>query len=299
MNHQKILITGVTGQVAFPFALHHAENNEVWAIARFGDTDKRTALEAAGVHCRVVDLCDGEYGDLPTDFDAVFHFAVARIKEDDFELELTANAEATGKLMSYCRDAKAFFHCSTSGVYQSVGHDLLTETSSLGDNHRAMMPTYSIGKIAVEAVVRFCAQEYNLPTVIARLNTPYGESGWPFYHLMMMQHNIDIAVHSDGPSEYTLIHQDDINRLAPKFLAHASVPAEIFNLSGQEHVSIEEWVAYIESLTGLTAKFKVTSDTLESVKTDNTKMCQAIGPATVTWQDGIRAMVEKAGALKG
>jgi nucleoside-diphosphate-sugar epimerase len=115
---------------------------------------------------------------------------------------------------------------------------------------------------------------------------------------MMMQHNIDIAVHSDGSSEYTLIHQDDINRLAPKFLAHASVPAEIFNFSGQEHVSIEEWVAYIESLTGLTANFKVTSDTLESVKTDNTKMCQAIGSAQVTWQDGIRAMVEKAGALK-
>ena len=105
--------------------------------------------------------------------------------------------------MSYCRDANAFFHCSTSGVYQSVGHDLLTESSSLGDNHRAMMPTYSIGKIAVEAVVRFCAREYNLPTVIARLNTPYGESGWPFYHLMMMQHNIDIAVHSlkDVPTQ--------------------------------------------------------------------------------------------------
>ena len=115
---------------------------------------------------------------------------------------------------------------------------------------------------------------------------------------MMMQHNIDIAVHSDGPSEYTLIHQDDINRLAPEFLAHASVPAEIINLSGQEHVSIEEWVAHIESLTGLTAKFKVTSDTLESVKTDNTKMCEVIGPAKVRWQDGIRAMVEKAGALK-
>ena len=56
MNHQKILITGVTGQVGFPFALHHAENNEVWAIARFGDDDKRAAIEAAGVNCSLVDL---------------------------------------------------------------------------------------------------------------------------------------------------------------------------------------------------------------------------------------------------
>lgn len=298
MNDKKILITGVTGQVGFPFALHMAKTNQVWAIARFGDEKKRAELEQAGIQCQVVDLEQGNFGELPQDFDAVFHFAVSRTDEDNFDWELSSNAEATGHLMSYCRNAKAFFHCSTTGVYESVGHGVLTEESSLGDNHRIMMPTYSIGKIAVEAVVRFCAKEYQLPTVICRLNTPYGTSGWPFYHLMMMQHGVEIPLHSDGPSEYTLFHQDDINQLAPKVLQSASVPASIFNFSGQEHVSIEEWCGYIGELTGLTPKFKVTSDTLESVKTDNSKMQSVAGKAEVHWRDGIKGMVEAAGALK-
>ncbi len=298
MKGKKILVTGVTGQVGYPFALHHAKENEVWAIARFSDTKKRSALEAAGINCRVVDLELAEFGDVPKDFDCVFHFAVARIEDSDFDTELRSNAEVTGSLMSYCRNAKAFFHCSTTGVYEANGHEVFTEDSPLGDNHRCMMPTYSIGKIAVEGVVRFCAKEFQLPTVICRLNTPYGRSGWPFYHLMMMQNGIDIPVHSDGPSEYTLFHQDDINRLAPKVLEAASVPASVFNFSGQEHVSIEEWCAYIGELTGLEPKLVPTVDTLESVKTDNSKMQAVAGKAEVQWKDGIRAMVEAAGALK-
>ena len=298
MQNQKILITGVTGQVGFPFALHHAAHNEVWAIARFGDSAKREVLEQAGATCRVVDLESGDYGDLPGDFDAVFHFAVARIDSDDFDRELSANAEATGALMQHCQNSKAFFHCSTTGVYEANGHEVLTEESPLGDNHRCMMTTYSIGKIAVEAVVRFCAKAYQLPTVICRLNTPYGDGGWPFYHLKMMEHGVDIPVHSDGPSEYTPIHQDDINRQAPKMLAAASIPASIFNFSGQEYVSIEEWTAYIAELTGLKASLKPSDQALMSVKTDNSKMQTVAGKSEVHWKDGIRAMVESAGMLK-
>lgn len=298
MKGHKVLITGVTGQVGFPFAAYHAAENEIWAIARFGDQDKKAALEKAGATCQVVDLESGEFGDLPKDFDYVFHFAVARFDGEDFDQEMRCNAEATGALMSHCRDVKAFFHCSTTGVYEANGHKVFTEESSLGDNHRVMMTTYSIGKIAVEAVVRFCAKEFNLPTVICRLNTPYGTSGWPYFHLMMMQHGVEIPVHSDGLSEYTLFHQDDINRMAPGMLAAASVPASTFNFSGQEHVSIQDWTAYISELTGLEAKLAPTPNTLQSVKTDNSKMQEIVGKATVPWKEGIYALVEAAAALK-
>ncbi len=44
MQGKRILITGPTGQVGFPFTLHHAADNDVWAIARFGDESKREAL---------------------------------------------------------------------------------------------------------------------------------------------------------------------------------------------------------------------------------------------------------------
>ncbi len=299
MQGKKILITGPTGQVGFPFTLHHAADNDVWAIARFGDESKREALEQAGVTCRVVDMESGNFGDLPKDFDYVFHLAVVRLKTADFEAELRGNAEATGTLMSWCRDAKAFLHFSTTGVYEAAGDTVFHEDSPLGDNHRPMMPTYSIGKIATEAVVRFCAREFNLPTVICRMNTPYGnQGGWPYYHMLMMQHGMEIPVHESGNNSYTLFHQDDINRLTPKMLQAASVPASTFNFSGQEHVAINEWCDYIAELTGLEPKYQMTADTLTSVMSDNSKMQSVAGKAEVHWKDGIRAMVESHGLLK-
>ncbi len=299
MQGKKVLITGVTGQVGFPFARHHAAANEVWAIARFGDQSKREKLEQAGAHCRVVDLSAGDFGDLPQDFDYVFHFAVAKPENVDFDEELRGNAEATGQLMSWCRNAGAFFHCSTTGVYEVAEEDtVFSEDSPLGDNHRVMMPTYSIGKIATEAVVRFCAKEFDLPTVICRLNTPYGRQGWPYYHMLMMQNGVEIPLRENDACAYTLIHQDDVNRLAPEMMQGASVPASIYNFCGQEHVKITEWCDYIAELTGLRPQYRRTPDTLASVMTDNSRMRSLVGNAQVHWRDGIRAMVEAAGMLK-
>src|SRR5690606_23822191 len=99
-----------------------------------------------------------------------------------------ANGEGVGLLMSHCRAAKGFLHCSTTGVYQPNGHTPFTEESPLGDNHRVMMPTYSISKIAGEVVARFACREFGVPTIITRLNTPYGDNGgWPYYHLLMIK----------------------------------------------------------------------------------------------------------------
>ena len=73
------------------------------------------------------------------------------------------------------------------------------ETDPLGDNHRVMMPTYSIAKISAEAVVRTMARQFDVPTVIARLNTPYGETGgWPYYHLLMMKNGVALRERANG-----------------------------------------------------------------------------------------------------
>lgn len=301
MQGKKILITGPTGQVAFPVALAFARDNEVWAIARFSDASKRATLEAAGIKCVAVDLAKGDFSALPDDFDYVLNFAVARDVGDDFDRELTENAESVGLLMAHCRKAKAFMHVSSGAVYQPNGHDLMSETSALGDNHRAMFTTYSIGKIGQEAVVRYAARQFNLPTVICRLNVPYGNNGgWPFYHLMMMQNDIEIPVHVDKPNVYNLFHEEDIIRSIPKVLETASVPANILNWCGDELISIEDWCAYIGELTGLTPKFNYTADTLESVMFDNSKLRGIVGPSQVHWKDGVRRMIETLapGAIK-
>ena len=82
---------------------------------------------------------------------------------------------------------------------------------------------------------------------------------------MMMRGGVAVPVHTDRPSRCTLIHEDDILATIPGLLRAASVPATIVNWAGQEHVSIEEWCAYLGELAG---------------------------PATVSWKDGLRRMVE-------
>src|SRR5262245_63525908 len=186
MRYQMILITGPTGQVALPVALALARENEVWGVARFTDAAAAARLEAAGVRCVVADLGDGDLRDLPGDFDYVLNLAVAKSADGDFDRDLRGNGEATGLLMSHCRRARAFLHCSTTGVYQPAGHRVFRESDPLGDNHRTIMPTYSIAKIATEVVARTFCRELRLTTTIARPSAPYGHhGGWPWCHLPM------------------------------------------------------------------------------------------------------------------
>ena len=292
MRDHRVLVTGLTGQVGMPLATTLAADNEVWGAARFGNAAAREQLEAAGVHCVTTDLAAGTYDGLPDQVDYVLNFAVAHGGPDDFDADLAANAEATGLLMDRYRDARAFLHCSSTGVYQPAGHNRLKETDPLGDNHRVMMPTYSICKIAAEAVARTTCRQVGLPTVITRLNVPYGDNGgWPGFHLEMILAGAPVPVHSDAPSLYNPIHDDDIAGQLPAMLATASVPATIVNWGGRDQVSIEEWCEYLGGLVGADAKVTPTDATIESVTIDTTRMHELVGETTVSWRDGFRRMV--------
>jgi len=288
----RILITGPAGQVAFPLARSLARDNDVVGVARFSRAGDRERLEAVGVRCVAADLGSDALDAISGDVDVVLHFAVAKSRNADFDADLTANAEGTGRLMSRCRRAKAFLLCSSTGVYQDAGHAPLTETSPLGDNHRVIMTTYSICKIATEAVARFGAREWNLPTTIARLNVPYGDNGgWPAVHLDMLLAGGPIPIHPQGPNVYNPIHEDDIVATLPALLDAASVPATIVNWAGHEQTSIEDWCGYLGTLVGREARFVSTDRTIASVVTDTTKMERIAGRTRVAWRDGMRRMV--------
>lgn len=292
MKDARIIVTGITGQVALPLASTLAADNEVWGVARFKDADARERLEKAGVQCVPTDLAAGNYDGLPEAVDYVLNLAVSHGGPDDFDRDLTLNAEATGLLMQRFRDAKAFLHCSSTGVYEPAGHHPLKETDPLGDNHRVMLPTYSICKIAAEAVARTAARQLDLPTVITRLNVPYGDNGgWAAFHLAMMQADQPVPVHPDAPSLYNPIHDDDIARQLPGMLEAASVPATIVNWGGTEQASIEDWCAYLGELTGLDPELVTTDQTISSVTIDTTKMHQLVGETKVGWRDGYQRMV--------
>lgn len=286
----RVLVTGATGQVARPVALALAADNDLFALARFRDDVQREQLERAGITCVPVDLANPDFGLVPTDFDLVLHFAV--VKSGRWDVDLRANAEATGLLMAHCSNASAFLHCSSTGVYQPAGHHPLAETDPLGDNHRAIMPTYSISKIAAEAVVRTECRQLSLPTTITRLNVPYGDNGgWPDWHLELILAETPVAVSLDRPDVYNPIHEDDIIRMLPALIDAASVPATIVNLGGDEQVSLEEWCLYLGELVGKPVQFESTEHTIASVTTDNTKRRAIAGETAVSWRDGVERMV--------
>jgi len=294
-TRRSIIITGVTGQVAETVATTLAADHEVIGLARFTDDAAKLRLVAAGVRCVTADMLGADFSDVPTGVDAVLNFAV--VKSQRWDVDLRANAEAAGLLMAHVRPG-AFLHCSSTGVYDPAGAEVLTESAALGDNHRPIMPTYSIAKIAAEEVVRTMCRHLGVPTTIARLNVPYGVGpdgtarGWPAFHLAMMEAGMAIPVDADRPNLFNPIDLTDIAASVPALVAGATVPATITNWAGVEQVSLEEWCEYLADRCGLTARFEVTDATIGGVTVDTTRMVGLTGPTHVGWKDGFGRLAD-------
>ena len=165
LANAKVLVTGPAGQIAFPLAAHLAQHNDVWGIARFADTSARDRVEAVGVRTVAGDLATGDFSGLPDDFDYVLHLATFRNGGLDYDQAMRVNAEGTHLLLAHCRAAKAALVMSTAEVYRPAADPTraILESDPLGDSNSLFDPTYSVSKIAQEAVARSCARAYGLP----------------------------------------------------------------------------------------------------------------------------------------
>src|SRR5438309_2094730 len=97
LRGEKVLVTGVTGQVALPVAKALTGDNEVWGTARFTNVEARADLEGAGVTCATADFVTGDFSSLPDDFTCVLDFAVMRA--NDWTGDLDGNVGGLGFLM--------------------------------------------------------------------------------------------------------------------------------------------------------------------------------------------------------
>lgn len=293
LHGRRVVVLGATGMVATPVVRRLAERNEVWAAARYRDAKARAALDELGVRTVALDLTEPDMSGLPREVDYVINLAVTHAP--DFPTALAANAENLGIVMEHFRGAGTFLHCSSTGVYAPNGSHRMKETDPLGDNHRALLATYSISKIAAESVARLSSRLFGLPTVITRLNVPYGDClAWPSIHLECILAGTPIQVLPGPPSVYSPIHSDDIIRQIPLLLGVASVPAITVNWAGPDVVSVQEWCSYLGELVGREPVIEPSEMALPSVAVDVTYMEKLIGPAKVRWRDGMRRMVASA-----
>jgi len=119
------------------------------------------------------------------------------------------------------------------------------------------VPTYSVSKIAQEAVARTMSRVLDLPLVIVRMNVAYGDNGGlPAFHLDNIVAGRPVTVRWD-PAPYTPIHEDDIFEQTEALLDAASVPGTIVNWGGDEVVSVQEWVRLANEWSGKNASVQV------------------------------------------
>jgi nucleoside-diphosphate-sugar epimerase len=293
LTGEKILITGPSGRIAFGLAKTLAGANEVWGISRFSDPAARDEVEALNVTTRALDIGDGDFGDLPSDFTYLLH--IAADFGNDYERALRVNGEGTGLVLAHCRNAKAALVMSTLTVYKphpDPWHPF-REDDPLGDAGLSEPKPYSIGKIAEEAVARYCARAFDLPITIARMGSAYGDrGGLPVWHLQAVAAGRPVVPRWD-PLPYSPIHYDDINAQLEPLLDVASVPATVVNWAGDEPVSVQQWCAYFGQLLGVTPEIVVEPVPGASIGSvgDYTKRSSITGPCQVDWRTGFRGVV--------
>lgn len=288
LSNEKILITGATGKIAYPIARELAKNNEVWGAARFSKAGDREKLEAAGIVPLQLDMSQGDFSQVPTDFDYVFHAAVDPGK-DDWLRCVETNAQHSGSLLLHCKNAKGFVFCSTGSVYRYQGKPL-TEADAPGAPLRA---NYSFSKIAAENVCTWVSKQYNIPLTIIRICSTYGpEGGAPCSRLEMMMEGKPIQLHPDKPNNYNPIYEDDYVALGIRAMEVAAVPPITVNWGGSETVSAEEYCQYMSELVGVEPVFEYTPDAHTPLWPDVSYMHEVLGQTKVHWRDGMRRMIE-------
>lgn len=303
LSNQRILVTGATGQVARTLTEQLNANNEVWAAARFSDVKAKQALEEQGIRTVYLNMDDADMGALP-DVDYVIHCGCNTFPKTQDEA-IRQNAEGTGFLMQRYKESKAFFHMSSDSVYRETKDptELISEDAILG-GFSVYAPHYAMSKLAAEGVVRYQARMLQLPTVIARLDVAYGihgHGGAPMALYEMMKHGMAYTRRRDGDSYCCPIHENDVATQVQKLILKAEVPALTVNLGGDEIVTIEEMIAFIEDLTGLSMTIETGDMATWGMKVVDPAKRQALaGACNVNWREGIRSVLEQRypGAIK-
>jgi nucleoside-diphosphate-sugar epimerase len=314
ISDERVLVTGVTGTIGHELAVYLAQNNDVWGLARFGDTAtreretyhavatppppqvsaSRQALEKAGVTLRQVDLASGEFGDLPDDFTYVLHLAWLRADLAHLEPALKANVEGAGLLLQHCRRAKAALVMSGMGVYS--GNDdpwwAYRETDPIGRGATAYAPTSPACKLGVESVARFCARAFDLPVVISRLNTLTGlKATFPAMHIDAVMGGRTMVAPSN-PTPHSPIHIEDMKWMLEPLLDAAATTACITNWCGDDVTTVQQWVEDAARWTGREGRLEIQSvpGSPAGALADPTRRRSITGPCRQRFDESFRQL---------
>lgn len=294
LTDKKILVTGVTGMAPMPVAEHLAQHNEVWGVSRFTNAQTRRRLEDKGIRTCAIDLAGGDLSDLPNDFTHLLLCAHARLGGGEFHQAVEVNAVSAGRIMQHCSQAEAAIVFSSGSIYSINKNDAyypFTEMDDIGRAFPPWAPTSPLSKASLEAVARFCAEGFNLPTTIVRLNIVYGPGyGMPFMDADAIVEEREIPCFAD-PYPANLIHSDDMCDQIEAMFDAASIPALIVNWCGDDVVTRRAWIERAAQLSGKVAKVKImpTPETPSGSVLDAARRRSITGPCKVRFWESFEA----------
>jgi nucleoside-diphosphate-sugar epimerase len=297
IKNAKILVTGASGEVALPLIRSLSPENEVWGAARFLDPAARGRVEAAGARPVAVDVAEGDLSVLPTDFTYVLHLAWYRGGQGDFDGAVKVNGEGTGRVLYHCRRARAALVMSSTAIYapQEDPWAFPKEENAIGGANVPWALTSGVSKISQEAVARFCARELNLPVVITRLNTVYGDGPrfLPVSNMDAVVQGREVVARWD-PMPHTPIHTEEMCDQLEALVDAASAPANIVNWGGDEAVTVQDWCKLAGEFAGVEPKLKVqpAPNATHTAGSDQSKRRSITGPSKVGFRDAFRQIFD-------
>ena len=147
-------------------------------------------------------------------------------------------------------DLQHYVFCSSTAVYGQIGKSTPDETSAVDPKSG-----YELGKVACEELL--LSMQRQLPVTILRLAHPYGPGDQLLYctgrqslFLDRMRHGRPIVIPGDGDSRIHPIYVEDSARAFVHVLGRADCMGRIFNLAGDEVLTLDEYFASIARALG-------------------------------------------------
>jgi nucleoside-diphosphate-sugar epimerase len=281
----RILVTGATGFVGSNLLPVLAEAHDVFALARTAPSDA-----APGVTWFEQDLAQPLTG-LPEQIDAVIHLAQSRRYREwpDGAPDMFAvNVESTFRLLDFAQaaGARAFLHASTGGVYGGSPRPV-TESDPID----VSAGFYPASKWSAEALV--AGYQSAFVTVVFRFFFVYGpgQTGMLMPSLIeKVRAGEELTVQGAEGLRINPIHVADAVRVFEPALALTE--HGVFNIAGDETISISELIGLIEQEVGHSAVVTSTDGSPTDLVAANQKMKDVLGVTPrISLAEGIRSML--------
>lgn len=166
----------------------------------------------------------------------------------DFTPYYECNLQGLHRLLEFARlnPLQTFVQASTSSVYGKT---------AIGDELQTLNPTspYGVSKLAAEKLLLAYFEWYNTPVKILRYFSVYGPNQRPDMAYAKIFKAIrdghEFTIYGDGEQKRSNTFVDDV--VEATILSHSKATAgDVFNVCGDETISLNEAISLIEEISG-------------------------------------------------